>query len=134
MTDIFVHPRINGFKLSHGGKTVEIAPFCFIVKNVTIARCELGCPPIHNSFLQFHVEATVIARDTDCKLELRFGKLIDNREIDVVGLERVVRTGLVEMLVHEVDECLKVNGKRVRDPHEIDEPPIPRQLKPQNQL
>jgi hypothetical protein len=30
-----------------------------------------------------------------------------------------IRTAVIDALVHEVDECLFVNGKRVRDPHPV---------------
>jgi hypothetical protein len=88
-------------------RVVELRNFSFDVKSTTIAQA--------GGRTYVDVVTTVKDRITGEPLELTFSNsYCDSR---AMSAEAMLRDVLLRALVHEADECLYVNGERVRDPH-----------------
>ena len=94
-------------ELGHG---VTMQPLHFHVANIDVREEMRGGPGV--------VIRTVVAeRDRGDPICLVFSLGVDHMPDDPIARREVIKQALLQVLEHELDELLLVDGERVADPH-----------------
>lgn len=102
---------MKAIELPHG---VTIRPFRFELLSAEI----LGPNVWERRGMALSLHARVACRDSGRDLDIAFAEPLERVNMGAGAyFPTMVRRSLERTLLHEIDECLLVNGKHFRDPH-----------------